>query len=1265
MVHIHYVLCIPGAPRFDDRSEILKARAAELRRGASTKGVEQACDISDILEFFSKYVNEWNLNKDDSAQELVDHVAERVNQSKRHPASYSAEEMIELLQPGNADKLEEYYKLLVRAEHMHDYHYPDANGPPNSSQACAVLVRGTTNMFHCKNGYPRDLILQPCFAMVKQDDLRPDLWRAHLERNCPTMNSHQPVATIGNQANTDKSGVLTRNQVDMYLTKYCAKPSGNYGCRNVLYDVYEDMQKKDARLEEDTTEDTQAKLGPKMHRAFMAEAGAEMCQAEVAHHANRSPEYLCSRPVKDVHLYKQSLAISDPSKRRKAAKKAEDEAEEPWAVDDLEPSAKRATKPSDLEVYEKRTKLYFAEGTPLSPDLPEAGTPEEQVEAACVYDFFRLVRLHGGSDPWLEWFPPLERPIVLISPTLRLNIEGDFPKRARWSLLQYHAWKDRNHFLNEERMTDEDVVAYFNKWIFSPCCPWYITEQYQKDNNKSMRTSRCAGATEPSADGEGEGADDEEKKEVEEEGLWDEDLSEIELEESDVEDCNLEDERIRKEFMKDAHVLRVLRAGHIDELPKCSLAEKKSSTCNSHRNYYRNTRCTDIAQEESSANPGGVLNVHEDSDEDEAFTSEQKEIEQEMDALRGVHKWMNPDGWDLNAEGKGDLHGDGSRSDLRRDWGQVKKLLDNGAEAEVDGKSWIPTREEVERDYDLARLDPTQRAFVDYVLSWVQDLISAKKKMAKTKKTLRMPKIRAWLGGSAGSGKSTTVRTAVQHARLLFHEAGVAATVELTAYTGVAAFNIGFGAKTTCSAFQVSGNTKLKPLQGEHQIKLERDWTTAVLLIVDETSFIGQALFHQMHCRLQQAKRRSLDALNLNVDTCTFGDMSMILVGDFGQLDPIHDWSLCDTETKNSDIPAKLRYKSRDRMLGKELLKTFDAAFMLTQIHRSADDAWWTESCLRLRDFKMDYRRDYSYWLQHDLRRGHFTEEEKQHFDDNAVWICAKCEKVGSRNGRKLAKMVESNKSMIHKISARHSNHSSAKRKSSSEYGGLRPVLHLSLGCKVVLARNVAYLYGLANGTRGKLVSVVYAIDATPGSFPEALIVDFPDYKGPAIYEERPTWVPILPKLTYKDKTKMWREQFPITLGFAMTINKSQGLTLKEGVVIDLEGSQRFKPASKHGLAFVAFTRSESFAKTAFSNLPPFDEFKKGEKSDMLRMRQAFIERLTEMHQRTLAGCSKMKTAKDERRAAEQWRSKQQKNGKSFVAKAVDITCAACNAAWS
>ena len=83
---------------------------------------------------------------------------------------------------------------------------------------------------------------------------------------------------------------------------------------------------------------------------------------------------------------------------------------------------------------------------------------------------------------------------------------------------------------------------------------------------------------------------------------------------------------------------------------------------------------------------------------------------------------------------------------------------------------------------------------------------------------------------------------------------------------------------------------------------------------------------------------------------------------------------------------------------------------------------------------------------------------------------------------------------------------------------------------------------------------------------------------------------------------------------------------MKEGVVIHLVGGKRFRPAAKHGLPFVAWTRSESFAMTAFKNLPPWSDFVKGRDFDMLRMRLEFTERLQRLHERTLAKHSAMKT---------------------------------------
>ena len=122
-----------------------------------------------------------------------------------------------------------------------------------------------------------------------------------------------------------------------------------------------------------------------------------------------------------------------------------------------------------------------------------------------------------------------------------------------------------------------------------------------------------------------------------------------------------------------------------------------------------------------------------------------------------------------------------------------------------------------------------------------------------------------------------------------------------------------------------------------------------------------------------------------------------------------------------------------------------------------------------------------------------------------------------------------------------------------------------------------------------------------------------------------------------KEGTSLTRTQFPLAAAFALTVNKAQGLTLKEGVVIHLVGGSRFRPASKHGLPFVAWTRSESFAMTAFKNLPPWNDFVRGRDSDMLRMRNAYIKKLWEYHQETLRQHSDMDTPAAEDAAHDEW----------------------------
>ena len=323
---------------------------------------------------------------------------------------------------------------------------------------------------------------------------------------------------------------------------------------------------------------------------------------------------------------------------------------------------------------------------------------------------------------------------------------------------------------------------------------------------------------------------------------------------------------------------------------------------------------------------------------------------------------------------------------------------------------------------------------------------------------------------------------------------------------------------------------------------------------------------------------------------------------------------------------------------GKLLLSKFTEAIMLKQIHRSKEDMWWTESCLRLRDFTCTKEGDFDHWHTHDLDRGTLTPEQVEYFEDKALWLCARCEDVGQRNGRKLARMAEDGKELIHQIHAQHSRQS-AKKLASASFDGLRSVINVVRGCKIVLTRNVAYKFGLANGTRGTLIGVLYGQGGV-GTFPEAMICEFPDYCGPVFFEDEPKWVPILPLTACKDGTPLTRTQFPVVAGFALTVNKAQGLTVKEGVVIYLVGGKRFRPASKHGLPFVAYTRSESFAMTAFKNLPPWLDFVKGRESDMLRMRLAYTEKLEVMHTETMARFSDMKMQTQQKNAADSKRRK-------------------------
>ena len=76
---------------------------------------------------------------------------------------------------------------------------------------------------------------------------------------------------------------------------------------------------------------------------------------------------------------------------------------------------------------------------------------------------------------------------------------------------------------------------------------------------------------------------------------------------------------------------------------------------------------------------GAKVSVEEllakDSEDDAAYTGEQKEIQRECQELRAVESWINQEGWDLAAEGRAVSPKIGRVIDLRLPWEQVQTIL--------------------------------------------------------------------------------------------------------------------------------------------------------------------------------------------------------------------------------------------------------------------------------------------------------------------------------------------------------------------------------------------------------------------------------------------------------------------------------------------------------------------------------------------------------------------------------------------------------------
>ena len=421
--------------------------------------------------------------------------------------------------------------------------------------------------------------------------------------------------------------------------------------------------------------------------------------------------------------------------------------------------------------------------------------------------------------------------------------------------------------------------------------------------------------------------------------------------------------------------------------------------------------------------------------------------------------------------------------------------------------------------------------------------------------------------GEGGSGKSFLINAV----RNLLEKKCV-----VTATTGKAAFNINGITIHSLLKLPISKISQ-KDLSGSSLESLQQDLLPVDYIIIDEYSMLGQTMMGWIDRRCRQATALK-DKL--------FGGKSIILIGDNTQLPPVGDKPLYHNKPSNPvAVQGSLAYKLFDKVVvldenqrvrGKEAEQTlFRGILSRLRNGESSIDDW--KVLLTRQPSVLPNILDFT-----DATRLYYSNEQvaKYNYDHLLQLNCP-----------------------IAEIHARHSCNE-AKRVSAQEMLGLHPAVLICKGAKVMLTKNLWPSTGFCNGSTGIVIDIIYETNHNPPDLPIAVLVKFDAYCGPSFFDI-PYCVPITPvtaSVHIGNKT-LERQQLPLTLAWALTIHKSQGMTL-EKAWIDIG-----KKENTLGITYVAISRVRNLSSLVIEPIP-YDRLTSINKMGSIQYRLQEQERL-------------------------------------------------------
>ena len=418
-----------------------------------------------------------------------------------------------------------------------------------------------------------------------------------------------------------------------------------------------------------------------------------------------------------------------------------------------------------------------------------------------------------------------------------------------------------------------------------------------------------------------------------------------------------------------------------------------------------------------------------------------------------------------------------------------------------------------------------------------------------------------YIGGNAGTGKSFVLRAMINAAKKRGKRSGAELDkpISLTvAPTGVAAYLVNGTTIESALGIQPSKDKAYIRNQPSRNSSLRFLYEDLQVIFIDEVSMLGSDMLAKINFRLQ----------DIMGNTEFMGGVSIVCTGDFGQLPPVLQRMVWETSFLDNRLEISPKHWDEHFKI-----------FFLTQKMRSQDDEFSN--------------------ISDEVRKGICDEKVSEYLknhvgpcpseNDNEKYASGKFSIIVTNNKAreainydKLEKLLPNKKIYFSNASDKSTNNPNAPKVSEklplTRTGQLPTKILFKEGAPVMITSNHSKSKyknnGIVNGARGYIDSIQASVDDPDVA--EVVWVRFTDDKigqllrmdsSSLLKQHTPKDALSVPitrqKKTFnvRGNTEYLRDQFPLTLCYAVTANKSQGQTLEE-VLIDFSDEGRINNGS-------------------------------------------------------------------------------------------------------